>query len=165
MITKFKLYESQRSDDALKLFFALMEKEDKTFFDIRCKKEFKYSELPDEYYEEFEILYFYYWPQGYALSLENYFTFSNEIVETPLNLLDKNYVKNQIKKYVKKSIIKKFNVNNNLYLELEQNKILQDRFKQFSNFYSVELNYILKVFRNTLKSIPEKIKSIRKFKI
>jgi len=157
------IIESQRSDDALKLFFFLYKEKEHTFFDMRVEKEFKISKLPKEFFEEFKILYFYYWDNGYRLARHTY----DDLIDrkTPLSLLDNTYIKNQIKRYVKNSISEKFNNNNSLYIELENNELLNDRFRQFSNFYSVELNYVFSVFRMILKYPPNKLKAVRKFKI
>jgi len=168
MITKFKLYESQRSDDALKLFFTLLEKEEEkeTYFDIRVEKDFETSKLPQVFFEEFKILYFYYYDNGYRLMKDNHFRkiVNDKIVETPLRNLDNHYVKNQIKRYVKNSMIKKYNDNNNLYTELENNKMINTAYKPFT-IYSQELKYISSVLNMVIKTLPKKLKTVRKFKI
>jgi len=167
MITNFKLYESQRSDDALKLFFALYEivQNSDFYFNIRVEDDFKNTKLPEEFHEEYKLLYFYYFDRGYKLALYNYNDYhSTHSIETPMNRLDNNYIKGQVKKYVKEKIIKKYYNNDDLYKELERLVFINNP-KDFDQHFTHQNIYISSVFNMIMKTLPHRLKQIKKFKI
>jgi hypothetical protein len=148
-IRKFK---SQRRDDALTLFFTLLnsDKERKSCYENKIDFEFKNSKLPEILYDDFRILYFLYLDNGYkhVLRKESSYDFIDTL-QTSYEKLEIPYVRNQVKKYVKDSLIKKYNEDDDLYIELEDHNFIK------SKYLNDGLQYVSNAIVDIMKTKPK----------
>jgi len=142
-----KLYETKRSEDAIKKFKELAKKdfiESKLFYE----NSFLSSDLPYEFQEEFKLLSF------------MYIDFDDEQLEKS----KKKYIKRIVKKEIQKSLISKMSSDNRLIIKLEQNQYIQEL--QNNDWYlGLHKKYIFMAFVTALRNLPPRIRAAKKFKI
>ncbi len=149
-----KTFESKQTTQDIKYkiedFLSKFEKSLKNYQGRNYIDNMNYYNIPNEFEYEFAVLYFLYsdshtyttnWKQG--------------------DYTD-NYIKRQVKNYIQKLILKKFNDNPNLYFKL---KNVFDKRKNIGMPREAVPKYIFSNFQSALKNAPEHLDISTKYNL